>query len=130
MISVNELFSGIGAQAKALERLGVSHEIVATSDLDKDTIVSYAAIHNGLTLEMIEEYADYPAREEMADYLLKLNIGYDFKKNKPYDWHKLARKKAKEIEKYYLATIISKQAKDRRTVKNRLSVSGVSKWCL
>ena len=47
MIKVAELFSGIGAQAKALERLGIEHEIVATSDLDKDAIVSYAAIHNG-----------------------------------------------------------------------------------
>lgn len=112
MIRVNELFSGIGAQAKALERLGVSHEIVATSDLDKDAIVSYAAIHNGLTLEMVENYADYPSRSEMAEYLSKLNIGYDFKKNKAYDWHKLARKKSKEIEKYYLATIISKQVGD------------------
>lgn len=112
MIKVNELFSGIGAQAKALERLGVSHEIVATSDLDKDAIVSYAAIHNGLTLEMVDSYTDYPPREEMADYLLKINIGYDFKNQKAYDWHKLARKKAKEIEKYYLAAIISKQVGD------------------
>ncbi len=112
MIRVCELFSGIGAQAKALERLGINHEIVATSDLDKDAIVSYAAIHNTLTLEMIENYTAYPTRKEMAVYLAKLNIGYDFKKNKPYDWHKLARKKSKEIEKYYLATIISKQVGD------------------
>ncbi|MFA5659036.1 MAG: DNA (cytosine-5-)-methyltransferase, partial [Oscillospiraceae bacterium] len=112
MISVNELFSGIGAQAKALERLGLEHNIVATSDLDMNAIVSYAAIHNGLTLEMIDSYSEYPTRSEMADYLLKLNIGYDFKKNKAYDWHKLARKKSKEIEKYYLATIISKQVGD------------------
>ena len=112
MLRVNELFSGIGAQAKALERLGIEHEIVATSDLDKDAIVSYAAIHNGLTLEMIENYKNYPTRQEMADYLLKLNIGYNFKDNKPYDWHKLARKKTKRIEKYYLATILSKQVGD------------------
>jgi len=111
-LKVIELFSGIGAQAKALERLEVEHEIVATSDLDKDAIVSYAAIHNGLTLEMIENYPDYPSREDMAEYLQKLNIGYDFKKDKPYDWNKLARRKAKYIEKYYLATIISKQVGD------------------
>ena len=90
----------------------IEHEIVCTCDLDKDTIVSYAAIHNGLTLEMVDSYENYPPREEMANYLLKLNIGYDFKKQKAYDWHKLARKKAKEIEKYYLATIISKQVGD------------------
>ena len=132
MLRVNELFSGIGAQAKALERLEIEHEIVATSDLDKDAIVSYAAIHNGLTLEMVENYTKYPSREEMADYLLKLNIGYDFKKDVPFDWFKLARRKTtiknvmpkiintikygkstqRPIEMYYLATILSKQVGD------------------
>ena len=104
--------TGIGAQAKAFERLGIEHEITATSDLDKDAIVSYTTIHNSLTLAMVDNYTDYPTREKMADYLLKLNIGYDFKKDKPYDWHKLARKKANKIEKYYLATILSKQVGD------------------
>lgn len=132
MLKVNELFSGIGAQAKALERLGIEHEIVATADIDKDAIVSYAAIHNSLTLEMVESYTKYPLREEMADYLLKLNIGYDFKKDVPFDWFKLARRKTtiknvmpkiintikygkptqRPIEMYYLATIISKQVGD------------------
>lgn len=112
LLKVAELFNGIGAQHKALTRLGLPFEIVATSDIDKDSIVSYAAIHCGLTLEMVDTYDKYPSRSEMADYLLKLNVGYDFKENKPYDWHKLARRKSKEIEKYYLATIISKQVGD------------------
>ena len=112
MLKVAEFFSGIGAQHKALTRLDLPFEIVATSDIDKDAIVSYAAIHCGLTLEMVDTYDKYPSRSEMADYLLKLNIGYDFKTGKPYDWHKLARKKSKEIEKYYLATILSKQVGD------------------
>ncbi len=116
MLKVSELFSGVGAQAKALERLqrdyGLEFEIVATSDIDKDAIVSYAAIHCGLTLEMIDTYGEYPSRYEMAEYLSELNIGYDFKKNKPYDWHKLSRRKAKEIEKYWLATHLSRQVGD------------------
>ena len=35
MIKVNELFSGIGAFRKALERLNIPHEIVGISEIDK-----------------------------------------------------------------------------------------------
>lgn len=109
ILKVNELFSGVGAQAKALERLNVPHEIVCTSDVDKDAIVSYAAIHCGLTLDMVDTYAEYPSRKEMADYLTKLNIGLEFSKgeNKPYDWYKLVNRKNKNLEKYWLAVTLS-----------------------
>lgn len=43
-LSVNELFSGIGAQRKALERIGIEHEVVGISDIDKYANQSYAAI--------------------------------------------------------------------------------------
>ena len=44
MILVNELFSGIGAQRKALERLGIPHKVVGISEIDKYAIQSYEAI--------------------------------------------------------------------------------------
>lgn len=44
-ITVNELFSGIGAQRKALERLGIDHEVVGISEIDKYAIQSYEAIY-------------------------------------------------------------------------------------
>lgn len=43
-LTVNELFSGIGAQRKALERLGIPHEVVGVSEIDKYAIQSYEAI--------------------------------------------------------------------------------------
>ena len=43
-ITVNELFSGIGAQRKALERLGIDHEVVGVCEIDKYAIQSYEAI--------------------------------------------------------------------------------------
>ena len=43
-ITVNELFSGIGAQRKAFERLGIPHEVVGISEIDKYAIQSYEAI--------------------------------------------------------------------------------------
>ena len=45
MIKVNELFSGIGAFRKALERLNIPHEIVGISEIDKYAIKSYEAIY-------------------------------------------------------------------------------------
>lgn len=45
MLTVNELFAGIGAFRKALIRLGIPHEIVGISEIDKYAIKSYNAIY-------------------------------------------------------------------------------------
>ena len=44
ILTVNELFSGIGAQRKALDRLGIAHEVVGVCEIDKYAIQSYEAI--------------------------------------------------------------------------------------
>lgn len=45
MIRVLELFAGIGACSKALERLGIEHEIVDAVEIDKYAIKSFNAVH-------------------------------------------------------------------------------------
>lgn len=45
-MKVLELFAGIGACSKALERLGIEHEIVDAVEIDKYAIKSFNAIHN------------------------------------------------------------------------------------
>ena len=45
MIRVLELFAGIGACSKALDRLGIAHEIVDAVEIDKFAIASFNAIH-------------------------------------------------------------------------------------
>lgn len=45
MIRVVELFSGIGAQASALKRAEIPHEVVAVCEIDKYAYASYCAIH-------------------------------------------------------------------------------------
>jgi DNA (cytosine-5)-methyltransferase 1 len=45
MIKVLELFAGIGACSKALERLRIEHEIVDAVEIDKYAITSFNAIH-------------------------------------------------------------------------------------
>lgn len=111
-ITVNELFSGIGAQVSALERLGIPFEIKHTSDIDHNAVLSYASIHCGLTEEVINTYTEYPTREEMARQLTEINLGYDFQKNKPYNWYRFVNSKSKELEKYWLANKFSKNLGD------------------
>ena len=114
-----ELFSGIGAQIRGIENTNLwDCTVVNTSDIDKDAMVSYAAIHCGLTPELIDTYANYPSEEEMAKVLTERNIGFDFKKNAPYDWYKLAKRKGNEINKYYLACVLSKNLGDISSIKN------------
>ena len=45
MIRVLECFAGIGACSKALENLGVEHEIVDAVEIDKFAIAAFNAIH-------------------------------------------------------------------------------------
>lgn len=45
MLRVLELFAGIGACSKALERLGIEHEIVDAVEIDKYAVKSFNAIH-------------------------------------------------------------------------------------
>lgn len=44
-ITVVELFAGIGSQTQALKNIGVEHEVIGISEIDKYAIKSYEAIH-------------------------------------------------------------------------------------
>lgn len=102
-IKVFESFAGVGAQAKALERLQVNHEIVGISEIDKDAIVSYAAIHCRLN-DLIDAY-DFPSKEDMVNILQSKDVGYDFKSEK----HTInTRTNIKKVKKYYLSDQLSK----------------------
>lgn len=64
MLKVNELFAGIGAWRKALNRLGIDYELVGISEIDRYAIQSYNAIfgktHNYGDIRTIPQldYAD------------------------------------------------------------------------
>lgn len=110
-----ECFSGQGMQRRGLENSGLYNvESVATCETDGNVIISYAAIHCGLTEDMVDEYDKYPTRQEMADELKVMHINYDFVKDKEYDWDKLARSKdsKKVLQKTWLACKLSKNVGD------------------
>ena len=67
-LKVIELCSGIGAQIRGINNTNLfDAEVVATADLDKEVVVSYAAIHCGLTNEMINGYNNYPSKDEIVN---------------------------------------------------------------
>ena len=46
MLKILELFGGIGACSKALERIGIDYEIADYVEIDKYAVKSFNAIHN------------------------------------------------------------------------------------
>ena len=44
-LRVLENFAGIGTQRMALENLGIDHEVVGITEIDKFAIKSYEAVH-------------------------------------------------------------------------------------
>lgn len=107
-LSANVLFSGVGMQDRGICNSNCWNlDVKSTSDIDKDAVVSYAAIHCGLSNDMIENYADYPSREQMVADLVKINLGYipatEEEEEKFFNWERMAKRKAKDIEKYWLA---------------------------
>ena len=59
MLKVIELFAGVGAQAEALKRANIKHEVIAISEIDKYAIQTYRKLHGWVTnlgdIKKIEE---------------------------------------------------------------------------
>lgn len=88
-----ELFAGIGAQAKAVERLGIEHELYRVSEWDVFANCSYRAIH------CKDDTTDYLAGislEDITEALIKAGLSSDGKtpltpeqiKAKPEKWRR------------------------------------------
>lgn len=106
-IKMIEIFSGIGAQAKALDTLLIPHEVVATMDVDKEAIVSYASMRYDLEKE-VSNY-EFPSKEVMVSELQSKNVGFDFAKSK----HSITMKtNIDKVKLYYLSDKLSKNLGD------------------
>lgn len=119
-------FSGIGMQERGVsECRNLEYQNVGTCEVDKDAMLSFAAIHNNLTMEKVTSFIQKNEHKlnddmyhKMAQELLNKKIGYDFIKDKQYDWHKLANRKDKTlITKYWLAMKLNKNVGDISGVK-------------
>jgi DNA (cytosine-5)-methyltransferase 1 len=112
-LTANIMFSGIGAQERGFRNSNLfDMDVLTTSDISKEATLSYAAIHCGLTNELVENYTEYPTREDMAQHLTDINLGYEPEKDKKFDWFKLLKRKNKSLEKYWLAVKLSNNLGD------------------
>ena len=106
-ISMIELFSGIGAQERALRQFALPYEVKHTCDCDKDAVLSYAAMRWDLEKEM--KTFDFPSQEQMITELQKKNLGYDFQKGK----HTItSRTPIDKLRQYYIADKLTKNLGD------------------
>lgn len=117
-LKVFTTFSGIGMQERGIINSNCYDlEVIATSDIDKDAILSYASIHNNLTMDLVKNYTGYPSQEEMISELQRKHIGYDFQKKKEYNWRRFLNKTNYILEKYWLAVHLSNNLGDISLVK-------------
>ena len=102
-----ELFSGIGAQERALRQLNIPYEIKNTCDCDKEAVLSYAAMRYDLEKEI--EVFNFPSKETMVEELQAKNLGYDFEKGK----HTITMKtNIDKVKQYYIADKLSRNLGD------------------
>lgn len=104
------LFSGIGAFEESIDVLGVPTNIKHFAEVEIDAIIDYAAIHipNFINLEF-----DYPSDDEMREWLIERNIGWDFEKGKS----KIPRLKKDKLYKVYKASILGNNLGDVSLIK-------------
>lgn len=111
-VKLVSLFSGIGAFEKSLNKLGVNNDIVNFAEIDIDAIISYGAIHIP-NFENIE--FEYDTEENMKNWLIERNIGFDFAKGKS----KIPKLKKDKLYKLYKACILGKNLGDVSLIKHK-----------
>lgn len=112
-LTANILYAGIGCQERGFENSGViGLDVLAISEIDSNAVLSYAAIHKGLTPELVAGYGDYPTEEEMVRELTDMNIGYDTAGGTAIDWSGIQKDREYTIKKHWLASRLSRNLGD------------------
>ena len=112
-LKIIELCSGIGCQLRGIQNTPCFEpEVVATSEINKEAVLAYAAIHCGLTNEIVDLFSGYPSLDVMKQELSDLNLGYIPEKDKKFDWFKGGKTHNENVKKYWLACKLSKNMGD------------------
>lgn len=105
--SMIELFSGIGAQERALRQLKIPYRIINTCDCDKDAVLSYAAMRFDIDSAM--KTYQFSTQDKMIEELQNKGFGYDFMKGK----HTItSRTPINKLKQYYIADKLSNNLGD------------------
>ncbi|MGL4562706.1 MAG: DNA cytosine methyltransferase [Brevinema sp.] len=106
MLNVFEAFAGYGSQRMALKNIGITHNVVGISEIDKDAILSYASIHTDFLQEKTQ---NIPAlKEDMIAELEHTNVPLDYR-----TFENKARKlKLPQLQDFHLANKLTKNFGD------------------
>lgn len=105
--SMIELFSGIGAQERALRQLKIPYKIINTCDCDKDAVLSYTAMRFDIDSAM--KTYQFSTQDKMIEELQNKGFGYDFMKGK----HTItSRTPINKLKQYYIADKLSNNLGD------------------
>lgn len=110
-LKIFDSFCGIGALHQAFKELGFPIELIGVSEVEVDVIISYAIGHVKGYLES-ENTFNYPSEPEMREYLMSINVGWDFKKEKS----NIPRLKKDKLYKCYRACIMMNNLGDISTL--------------
>lgn len=120
VLKVFETFAGIGAQHKSIKYVNsqnkdVNFKIVATSEWDARSIITYAAVHNNLdekTIKKVLKEKNFVNENDLNEYILKHTFSLDSKM--PSKW---ITKKDYEFKKaLVVANIFNKNHSDIQKV--------------
>ena len=112
-LTANILFSGIGCQERGIQDTGLFDlDVLSTSEINKEAVIAYAAIHHGLTEEMVKTYKDYPNIDVMRADLARINLGYTPEKKLKYDWYKKGSSQEELVKKCWLACKLNRNLGD------------------
>ena len=129
-IKTVELFAGISMTLRGIQNTDCFEpDPQAICENDINAIIANAATHYGLTPKLIATYSDYPSRQEMVNTLVAKNIGYDFVKDKPYNWQKLVNSadSKNQLKTIWLADHITNNLGDITKV-NEIPPCGLVTW--
>lgn len=109
-VRVFDVFAGIGALHQSLKELGIPTKITNLSEIDIDATITYAAGHvpNFLKSEFY-----YPSDDEMKQWLMNRNIGYNYEKNKS----SVPRMKKEKLKWAYKASVLLNNLGDISKIK-------------
>jgi len=82
MFKIVEMFSGIGAQAKAFERIGTEYEIINTCDWDITAIIAYCLIHKGkIDIDKYKHISNEEIEKALSQFTLSMDGKTQISKN-------------------------------------------------
>ena len=118
-LSMNISFSGIGCQDRGfINSKVIIPEVLSVTEIDRHAILSYAAIHKGLTPELVANYKDYPSEAEMVRELIDKNIGYNPKTGASFKWDRIKKNREYIIKSNWLASHLINNLGDIRRIES------------